>query len=160
MDSIYEFFHSITAITIIYSLANDPPSQIDFQLSVYATPAIDLAYALYMNADIDARESHRDELLKAYHDQFVETLNKLGFMRKPPSLLDFQVELLRNGLMEVFIAINFMPMFHMDPAMMADMDFTNPLATARQMYNLPGLKDILQRLLPKLMFKGLLEIEQ
>lgn len=73
-------------------------SQIDFQLSVYATPAIDLTYLLYMITDNDARDNHRDQLLKTYHDQFTATLKGLGHLGTIPSLLDFHVELLKNGV--------------------------------------------------------------
>lgn len=72
-------------------------SQIDFQLSVYATPAIDLTYLLYMVSDNDARDN-RDELLKTYHDQFTATLKSLGHLGAIPSLSDFHVELQRNGI--------------------------------------------------------------
>lgn len=73
--------------------------QIDFQCSVYATPAIDLVFLLYMIADEECNDKHRDQLLKVYHDQFKGTLIELGFLKKIPTLLDFQREMLTNGLM-------------------------------------------------------------
>lgn len=71
-------------------------------MSVYSTPAIDLAYLMFMIADRECRQNHRDQLLKSYHDQFVATLNQLGCKAKPPTLLDIQVETLKNGLMGKF----------------------------------------------------------
>lgn len=47
--------------------------------------------------DGETRAKHRPELIKLYHDAFVGTLTKLGFMKTPPSLLDLNMELLRNG---------------------------------------------------------------
>lgn len=73
--------------------------QIDFQCSIYATPAIDLVFLLYVIADSECRENHRDELLSVYHAQFRDTLIKLGFLRAIPTLMDVQVEVLRNGIM-------------------------------------------------------------
>lgn len=57
---------------------------------------------MFMIADRECREQHRDQLLRCYHDQFVATLNQLGSTAKPPTLLDIQVEVLRNGLMGRF----------------------------------------------------------
>lgn len=71
--------------------------QIDFQIAFYGTPAYDLCYLLFMISDAECEENHRDELLTIYHKQFVETLTELGFLGTPPSLLDFQLELLKNG---------------------------------------------------------------
>lgn len=76
--------------------------QIDFQLSVYATPAIDLSFLLYVIVDRECRESKRDQLLSIYHRQFKDTLLKLGYLKPIPTLTDFHVELLKNGLMGEF----------------------------------------------------------
>jgi hypothetical protein len=74
--------------------------QIDFQLSIFATPAIDIFYLLYMIASNDTREQHRQEILKYYFEVFQETVLKMGLMGGPaPSLLDFNVELLKNGFL-------------------------------------------------------------
>lgn len=73
--------------------------QIDFQCSVYATPAIDLGFLLYVIGDDACREEHRDELLKEYHGEFKATLVNLGYLGAIPTLLDVQKEILRNGLM-------------------------------------------------------------
>lgn len=50
-------------------------------------------------ASTETRDNHREELIKFYHDSFVDTLNKLGFLKPIPSLLELNVELLKNGLM-------------------------------------------------------------
>lgn len=65
---------------------------------MFATPAIDLSYLLYMVSNNEAREENRNRLMKAYHDQFVQTLHGLGHLGKIPTLLDFQVEQLRHGI--------------------------------------------------------------
>lgn len=71
--------------------------QIDFQLSIWASPAVDLLMALYVVCSQDARDNHRDELIKIYHDQFAATLKEVGYLRAIPSLNSLQIELLRNG---------------------------------------------------------------
>lgn len=69
-------------------------------MCVWATPAIDLSQLLNAVANVDCIEANdRDRLVKIYHDQFKATLNALGYLGLCPSLLDVQLELLRNGLM-------------------------------------------------------------
>lgn len=76
--------------------------QIDFQLSFYGSPAYDLSYLMIMIANAECRQKHRDELLGVYYAQFAATLTDLGFLGKIPTLLDFQVEVLKNGLLGEF----------------------------------------------------------
>lgn len=47
----------------------------------------------------ETRDNHREELIRLYYDEFVGTLGKLGYLKTPPSLLDLQIELLRNGVL-------------------------------------------------------------
>ena len=75
--------------------------QIDFQLAVWATPAIDLIFALYGMVGHEARE-RRNDLIRAYHARFAKVLKLVGTTRRIPSLLDVQVELLRHGVLGKF----------------------------------------------------------
>lgn len=82
---------------MIYHSSTDNSFQIDFQLCVFASPALDLGFALYCIADRETRDNHREELIKIYHTEFVAVLSKLGFLKPVPSLLDLNMEILRNG---------------------------------------------------------------
>lgn len=46
----------------------------------------------------DEARDRREELIRIYHNQFSIILNQLGYLKKIPSLLDLQVELLQNGV--------------------------------------------------------------
>lgn len=138
-----------------------------------------------MIAGNEAREEHRNQLLATYHEQFTRTLSGLGFLGKVPALLDFQVELLQNGIMgkwewiglsnsilvamvliddrlsEYFVAANFLTLFYMDHSKLADIDFTDKskmVDMVKDMFNGPELKSILLRTLPQLMYKGVLDV--
>lgn len=80
-------------------------SQLDFQLSVWGTPAIDIFYLLYMIASTETRVNHRAEIVTHYFTEFNATLNKLGFMGTVPSLNEFNIELLKNGFLGKFECI-------------------------------------------------------
>lgn len=66
---------------------------------MWATPAIDLAFLLYVVADTDSRDNHRGELLSIYHEEFKDVLQKLGYLRRIPTLNDIQLELLKHSVM-------------------------------------------------------------
>ncbi|CAH1995748.1 unnamed protein product [Acanthoscelides obtectus] len=50
---------------------------VDFQCYTYDTPATDLIFFLCGSVRLEVLEKHFDDLLKYYHDNFVDTLNKL-----------------------------------------------------------------------------------
>ncbi|XP_070508850.1 uncharacterized protein [Chironomus tepperi] len=83
---------------------------LDYQVCVYGSPAIDFAYVFYNFVSDENRFNRYDELLFIYHAQFTEALTKFGYLKQPPSLLDLQVEILKNGHLQ---AMNFMHMFPM-----------------------------------------------
>lgn len=132
--------------------------QIDYQISIYATPAIDLIYALYYFVSSDNRQQHRDELIAVYHKQFVDSLKKFGYLKASPSLIDLKVELLRNGNLEVLVAICLSIFFYFDFSMMTaeDMDMGEGTKKAkRRMYrDALGFKDIILNELPRFLNNG------
>lgn len=155
--------------------------QIDFQFSVYGTPAIDLASLLYLVADRECREKHRDRLIKDYHDQFKGTLTSLGYLGAVPSLLDFQIELLKAGPIgtilsssvinyvlnllspfpELVTAVVMLSFFHFNMETMTEFDFMDPEnmpKAARATFEEPEFKSALMKIMPELMYKGVLEV--
>lgn len=120
--------------------------QIDFQISIYATPAIDLMYALYFSLSPKNRQTRRDEFILIYHQQFVDSLKKFGYPKKPPSLIDLQDEMHRNGNLEVMIAICLSIFFYVDFSTMTaeDLDMGEGTQKAkRRMYKTEGFRDII-----------------
>ena len=51
---------------------------IDFQIPGYLSPAIDLAYFLYLSTTKEVRSKYLDHILTLYHTLFENTLEKLG----------------------------------------------------------------------------------
>lgn len=131
--------------------------QIDYQLSVYATPAIDLIYALYCSMSAKNRQIHRDEFISTYHQKFVETLKYFGYSNTPPTLIDLKVELLRNGNLEVLVSIcmNIFSYFDISTLTLEDMDMGEGTKKAkRRMYQAPGFREMLIRELPRFLEYG------
>lgn len=143
---------------------------LDFQMSVWGTPAIDLIYALYNSASIATREGHRDELISFYHSQLVECLGKFGYLRKMPTLLEIHMEILKCGHLEFLLAATFVPFMCVEMSEFMDIpedgegfevDFADTekmLESFRKCFLTPVYVEYITKALPKFAHKGLLEL--
>lgn len=131
---------------------------IDFQLSFWGTPAVDLYYLLYLVCNKEARDNHRQELICHYHKKFVETLEKLGHMGTVPTLLDINNDLLKAGFLEVVIVVCFIPFLFADQstAMNVFSETQDEKAYRRQLYRNSKYREIIEPLLPQFLHKGFL----
>uniref|UniRef100_A0AAG5CU62 CHK kinase-like domain-containing protein n=1 Tax=Anopheles atroparvus TaxID=41427 RepID=A0AAG5CU62_ANOAO len=144
---------------------------LDFQLSVWGTPAIDLIYALYNTVSIPTREEHRDELISFYHEQLTDVLRKFGYLRRVPTLHDLHTEILKCGHLEFLLSATFVPFMCVELSeimeMPADgegfeMDFTDTekmMEEFKKCYRTPVYTDFLYKNLPRFAHKGLIDLE-
>lgn len=51
---------------------------IDWQITQFCSPAIDISYFLYSSTEQNLRHKHYEEVLRAYYDSLAETLHRLG----------------------------------------------------------------------------------
>uniref|UniRef100_A0A1L8DZ13 Putative ecdysteroid kinase n=1 Tax=Nyssomyia neivai TaxID=330878 RepID=A0A1L8DZ13_9DIPT len=133
-------------------------SFIDFQISVWCSPAIDLNYVLYVNASTETRDNHKNELLSIYHAKFCSVLEDLGCLKKPPSLLELHIEMLKNGFLEVLLAIQFMAMFFVDYENIDKADLGDMDKMLKILYNESAMRPVLEKLIVKFLHKGFFEI--
>lgn len=89
---------------------------LDFQVSVFASPCVDLYYAFYNSISDENRRTRRDEIIHDYHLEFASSLKRFGYIGKVPSLLDLQMDLIKHGQMEVLKCIAFKIFFYIDAA--------------------------------------------
>lgn len=57
-------------------------------------------------ANTEAR-TRREEIVQYYYEEFVKTLKKIGFLGRIPTLLDLNLEMLKNGAMGTKFEISF-----------------------------------------------------
>ncbi|XP_058129395.1 uncharacterized protein LOC131290053 [Anopheles ziemanni] len=82
---------------------------VDFQNCVVGSPIIDLVYFLSSSPAYDVLQKHKDELVFTYHETLVLLLQKMGYLKSVPSLLELQVELLKHGALQVIYALTVSP---------------------------------------------------
>ncbi|XP_037030046.1 uncharacterized protein LOC119069927 [Bradysia coprophila] len=134
---------------------------IDYQLSIYCSPAIDLNYAASMLSRDENGDIPYDDVIVFYHQEFVKTLNTFGYTEPIPSLIDLNVELIRHGRTNVLMLIIFVPYGYIDwtTTRMEDFMGTNENDEKAKMfkkslYNQPICKAIMQRTLKSFLHKG------
>lgn len=144
---------------------------LDYQISCWGSPAIDIIYSLYNTCSIETRDNHRDELIKFYHDEFTAALNKFGYLKKIPTLIDLHVEVLKCGHLETFLSCTFLPFMILsfdelmpkadaNPEEGVEFDFADKEKMQLMMEHVfqhPKYVAVIQRYLPTLLHKGLLE---
>lgn len=144
---------------------------LDYQISCWGSPAIDIIYSLYNTCSIETRDNHRDELIKFYHDEFTAALNKFGYLKKIPTLIDLHVEVLKCGQLETFLACTFLPFMILpfdelmpknetNPEEGVELDFGDKEKMQEMMervFQHPKYVSVIQRYLPTFLYKGLLE---
>ncbi|KAG5678235.1 hypothetical protein PVAND_007927 [Polypedilum vanderplanki] len=133
---------------------------IDYQMSKWGSPCIDLFYLIYLVASQETRENYRNEIIAFYYQELVKSLKQIGFMSKPPAMLDLNVELLKNGFLEVLIAVCFIPFMFMDQhSDDADVAFENGIEGVnlrKNLYKNENYREFIGKLLPVFLRKGLL----
>uniref|UniRef100_A0A182R5T9 CHK domain-containing protein n=1 Tax=Anopheles funestus TaxID=62324 RepID=A0A182R5T9_ANOFN len=144
---------------------------LDFQLSVWGTPAIDLIYAMYNSVSINTREQHRDELINFYYEELIECLKKFGYLRKFPTLLEINLEMLKCGHLEFLLAATFVPFMCVDISEVIEMpkegegfemdfaDLDKMMDSFKQCFLTPVYVEYITKNLPKFAHKGLIDLE-
>ena len=67
--------------------------QVDYQEGYFGSLGIDLNYFIYSSWHKDVFINHKDELIAGYHQVLSETLAKLNYDQKIPSLQDVHDEI-------------------------------------------------------------------
>jgi hypothetical protein len=97
---------------------------IDWQISRYCSPVIDLVYFIFICTDRQLRAKHYDELLNIYHHSLKELLDHLGgdTMTQFP-FTAFLRHLKKFGKFGVVMATMILPMLQTKNEELMDMDY-------------------------------------
>ncbi|KAH8382990.1 hypothetical protein KR009_006154 [Drosophila setifemur] len=82
---------------------------IDFQFSVWNSPAIDLYYFFFTSVQENLCLQKQSELVQFYYYKLVEALKKLKYSGRIPSLFEFQQQIRSKAFYAVFSSLLFAP---------------------------------------------------
>uniref|UniRef100_A0A1L8DZE5 Putative ecdysteroid kinase n=1 Tax=Nyssomyia neivai TaxID=330878 RepID=A0A1L8DZE5_9DIPT len=133
---------------------------LDFQTCFWGSPAIDLIYILYGIGGTECR-ARRGEILSIYHKTLSDYLKRLGCMRKPPTVLDLNIEMLKMGTIELLWSVCYLQFYALDFTKISFEDIFNPspevLSKMRKtVYTNEEIVKVLKEVLPELYYKGIL----
>ncbi|XP_050326959.1 uncharacterized protein LOC126757246 [Bactrocera neohumeralis] len=131
---------------------------LDYQISVFGSPAIDLHYAFAMMFSPEIRRNHYDELLYFYITNFQDTLRKTEYKGHIPGNFEIRQELTKHRFWGLFIFLCFLIFnytFIDEGGNLAEV-IENPEAQKRELEN-PKFLDELRELLPKFLHNGYFE---
>lgn len=144
---------------LLFKKVNDSVDDVifmDFQSTVWATPAIDLYYLLYMVASDDVRIMHKDEILQSYHQSFTKTLEKFGYTYKIPTQHDLRLEMLKNQFIEVILTVCYLPYTYLDFAKAKGVFGESSVELRKVLFKNPEYQENVRKILPDLLTKGIL----
>lgn len=73
--------------------------QIDFENAYIGSPIIDLMYFFTSSVAFNVIGNYKNELLFIYHTKLTDILGRLKYKGYVPTLLEFQVEFLKRGIL-------------------------------------------------------------
>lgn len=129
---------------------------VDFQISNYNSPMLDLLYFIYSSTRHDIKMQKVDQILHYYHAQLVANLKKLGYKQKLPTLLQFQKDFLELGLFGLTSTLGVFAIAVCPPGEDADLaNFMKEGDTFTQrVFNNPAYVQAMEDLIPFFELKG------
>ncbi|XP_018404984.1 PREDICTED: uncharacterized protein LOC108781509 [Cyphomyrmex costatus] len=94
-----------------YDNNSKPTDQIfvDFQMCIYASPALDLIYFLNSSISFDVMENKLDILLNEYLSTLSTTMKQLNCKTQPPTMKELKVALKRIASFEMLTSFTILP---------------------------------------------------
>ncbi|BFF93387.1 uncharacterized protein DMAD_11248 [Drosophila madeirensis] len=136
---------------------------IDFQLSIWGSPGIDLNYFFYTSLSLEVLRHKRPQLLRIYHTRLSETLLNLDLGTPVPSYEQILEEVHRRECYGFFASHGIFPTVTQDKPQTADNNLENftdadfAKQKVRQMFESPRLRETLRHTLPHFERAGVLD---
>lgn len=136
--------------------------QVDFGLSYFGSPGIDLSYLLFTSSSDEIRDYEIDILLQFYHQQLHANLIKLNYLLPIPSLIEIHSYFLKCGVIGFMYSCLLLPMRFGNTSSLKDIsalvELTDEaLKIRREVFADPSLKERFQFLLNYCFRKGILD---
>jgi hypothetical protein len=135
---------------------------VDFQLSRYSSPALDLLYFMYTSPREDVRSEYTDHLLEEYHKELQDTLMVLGCEHHQFTIEQLKEEFDDKSFYGLFAVCTTLTAVLSEPTEVYDMEnvkedgSTVDPNSAERRYSGSRYKEAVQKLIPHFEKKGLL----
>ncbi|XP_046749575.1 uncharacterized protein LOC124413193 [Diprion similis] len=143
---------------------NDKPIDhrfLDFQISNYASPVLDLLYFFATSPNDDVRKQHRELIVREYHATLIDAMTKLKCSTAGPSLDYIMDSLRKRALFEVILTFAILPLalFDLKSAIGAEAAEEYNVEHEKLSYKGELFRKVMTRILPLYDSMGLLDTE-
>jgi hypothetical protein len=135
---------------------------IDFQVTRYTTPVLDLQYFIHTSASEQVRSEYTEHLLHVYHTELQDTLKTLGCDHHSYTFEQLKEEYDDRSFFGLITACTLLTIVLLDPAEASDLENTMEVGdnldskSLEKVYSGSRYKEAFQKLLPQFERKGLL----
>uniref|UniRef100_A0A182XXH1 CHK kinase-like domain-containing protein n=1 Tax=Anopheles stephensi TaxID=30069 RepID=A0A182XXH1_ANOST len=138
---------------------------IDYQLSFWSSPAMDLLYFIFTSVNGDLKLSQMDYMIQHYHEQLIDSLKFLEYGGALPLLKDLHSDIVEHHLFGLMISFSILPVCLMEKSDDASMDIMMDqgdagVAFKLRMYNNPAYVKQMQKILEFFYNTGVFDIGQ
>ncbi|GAB0088780.1 uncharacterized protein DMENIID0001_032440 [Sergentomyia squamirostris] len=137
---------------------------VDYQYMCWAPLTIDLHYFFNSSLTEELRQTGIDGLVQFYHHHLSDTLIKLGFGHKAPTLHELQISMLKSEFCSLIFGLLSQPTMIVDGALATEADFNaiigldeRSLQFKEKVYTNEKVHRAIRHLLPQLDRRGLLD---
>nr|XP_033331995.1 uncharacterized protein LOC117223692 [Megalopta genalis]XP_033331996.1 uncharacterized protein LOC117223692 [Megalopta genalis]XP_033331997.1 uncharacterized protein LOC117223692 [Megalopta genalis] len=124
---------------------NSKPIQhifVDFQVSIYTTPAVDLQYFLNTSLSDDVYLNHMDALLADYLHTLTSTMKQLKCKTPPPTIDDIKKCMKERAIYGLISSVTVLPVLLLDKSQAKDID---EMVLKDGQYDNPGYRNPIYR---------------
>ncbi|XP_050079391.1 uncharacterized protein LOC126567204 [Anopheles maculipalpis] len=138
---------------------------IDYQLSFWSSPAMDLLYFIFTSVNGDLKISQMDYMIQYYHEKLIDSLNFLEYDGNLPLLKDLHSDIIEHHLFGLMISFSILPVCLMEKSDDASMDMMMDqgdagIAFKLRMYNNPAYVKQMSQILEFFYDRGVFDLRQ
>uniref|UniRef100_A0A240PKZ1 CHK kinase-like domain-containing protein n=1 Tax=Anopheles epiroticus TaxID=199890 RepID=A0A240PKZ1_9DIPT len=138
---------------------------IDYQLSFWSSPAIDLLYFMFTSVNGEFKLSQLNYMIQYYHEHLVDSLEFLGYSGTMPLLKELHSDIISHYLFGFMICFSILPICLMEKTDDASMDLMLDqgdagMAFKLKMYNNPAYVQQMEQLLEYFYDMGVYDLLQ
>lgn len=134
---------------------------VDYQMTTYTSPAIDLLYFLCICPEIDAKLDSDDSYLECYLASLKARMEALKCKTRPPSMVELKAAIHKRRVYAVLAGVALYPRMIANPADVEDMEVLRELngETHMDVFKNPDAERALKKMLPIMDARGWLDYD-
>lgn len=130
----------------------------DYQLTVWTSPAIDLLYFISICPEVNLKVDHDDFFFDTYLKILSKTMVNLGCTTKPPTMQHLKVSMYKRRVYAIMAGLIFYPRMIAEDSDIEGLDESLQEGTTKMdIFKNPRAVQALKKMIPSMLEKGYLD---